>query len=306
MNMTIDDLIKIVQNSIDEVTSDQPFGFKVYNSLKMDNVKMDINKINGLARVISGSVEPISSLGQSLVVMAIEFIYPYERIDYVNDMLQATAQQFAGKIITNADIGEGLKGTTGVAITYPTQGNYANGTLGETARSTLYCYFDINERAVMSNTRKLEILKPATVDVNTVGVYYVINSQNEVEAKTLPTDYVLGAEYYEYEYVPIYKVVITRHRHSVTNAFKNNKELQTINTVQSIDISWAVPYIEGSVIEQIKDDALSGDNGAKEYYLKIDGKNFNSVIVSGDFTEEIIPGNVIMLKGLFVYKRRDR
>lgn len=547
--MKIENLIQIVQNLLDVNAVD--FEFKVYDSLKMDNVQLDVNKVNGLARITTGSIDPILNLGQSSATMVVEFIYPYERLEAVRETLLAVSQNSAGLVVPNNTLDASLTGSTGVIISYPTQGNYFNGTMGETARSRLICYFDINEKSVLSNDIKLAIqngyyeankdLKgkyfklvdgnyvevnlpedytantiyynqvnrlphgyeeleyiegtgtqyinseikgksgmeywikfiPTTATQNYTGligcgrlttaltlelfgnssykqVYWSYGSHTEhadnawtvgeslevrytfedgnqeldinnvvkslatqagtidnnddiyvmgcntsgstpssiklqeceiwdgvilvahylpckktsnghigvydlVEGKflenagtgtfvagritveevnstltsdqahiyytkagetytkvNLPTNYTANTIYYvpNWENIPYYKYIITRHRLSTTNKYNNNKEMQTVNDGQSIDFSLAVPSIKGSVINSIKNDMLTGDNIGKTFNFRVieeDGaeypKYFENMIASGDFSYEIVPGNVLLFKILFVYKR---
>lgn len=539
--MKIDYLIQKIQELIN--ASSTNFEFRVYDSLKMDKEKMDINKINGIARVVSGGFEPIASLGQGSVTISVEFIYPYERLEAVNETLQNVAQGSAGLVVQNSSFSEDLQGTTGIAITYPIQGNYYNGTMGETAKSRLVCYFDINEKAVLANDVKIEIqngyqennklLKgkyfvlengeykevelpkdykadtqyytfaenvtslpkeyreleyivmntprnisdPQYIDLgikanqdtsielefdvnsvsntqfmlgefdfnfrmynaqlgygygsngnnfyspdlqigqhitfkigkktyfngsliktfpdetfttdynifvgtweiqggggngnsaqmnvykcnvyqndvltkqlipcyriedNRVGMYDLLNNEffdNNSESNfgkgtgyyqelnatlkgryyvlengvyksfVLPTQYSANTIYYTYDFekVPYYKYVITRHRLSTTNKYENNPEMKTVNDGQSIDFSLAVPSIKGSVINQIKDDMLLGLNTQKGYAFRFTdesgAKLFEDMIASGDFSYEIVPGDTVIFKILFVYKR---
>lgn len=310
--MKTETLVKYVEDVINNTTTN--FTYKIYDSLKMDNVVMDVDKINGIARISSGVPDPISGLGQSSVSMVIEFIYPTSRIEAVKETLENVSMQTAGLVIDNfialgyeeIDVNENtigtyytrsgdvytqvtlptqyvagekyykkLSGTTGVSINYPVQGNYFNGTMGETAKSRLICYFDINERAVLSNMTKIEIM-----DSNG-------NWQN----------------------IPIFKHTITRHRLSTTNKYENQEEMRTINDGQSIDFSLAVPSIQGSVINQIKDDMLLGLNIDKEYTLRFTDesgpKEFDHMIASGDFSYEMVAGDTIVFKILFVYKKEE-
>lgn len=537
--------IEYLINKIEELinASSTNFEFRVYDSLKMDKEKMDINKINGIARVVSGGFEPIASLGQGSVTLSVEFIYPYERLEAVNETLQMVAQGSAGLVVANSSFSEELQGTTGIAITYPIQGNYYNGTMGETAKSRLVCYFDINEKAVLANNVKIEIqsgyqennkfLKgdylvvenfiprpvelPKDYQENTIyyeyaykdidglpsgyqGLEYIqmntprdldnmqyidlgfkgnqnhsiefkfkynvyeeydytmgslsfgigltpsnyfyynygndsygftltnqdimtiklgkecyyngnlvntfadttfqtsnnmiiggflysyidnnwvpdndrtaqinvyeckvyngttlikhlvpcVNNNGEVgmydlighvfmgnagsgefvkgykevnstlkgryyflengvyKSVVLPTKYSANTIYYTYDFekVPYYKYVITRHRLSTTNKYENNPEMKTVNDGQSIDFSLAVPSIKGSVINQIKDDMLLGLNTQKGYAFRFTdesgAKLFEDMIASGDFSYEIVPGDTVIFKILFVYKR---
>lgn len=438
--MKIEYLIQKIEDLVN--ASSTNFEFKVYDSLKMDNEKMDINKINGIARVTGGGFEPIASLGQGSVTISVEFIYPYERLEAVNETLQNVAQNSAGLVVQNSSLGADLQGTTGIAITYPIQGNYYNGTMGETAKSRLVCYFDINEKAVLANDVKIQIYdiyenNPDTFEDITQGEYYVeengeykkvllpneytdetiyylpeykiaidtsqgiyrydgtnyiyINFPNEYEpgedyywfdtefdiyrkiengnyytrseyqvegkyiytaveipydlqedmeyysiyrynqanvnvyvngiyfvkdnkgyftAVNLPKEWTKGTNYYNYALrnIPYYKQVITRHRLSTTNKYKNNPEMQTINDGQSLDISLAVPSISGSVMNKIKDDLLTGENINKPYTFRFvdesEAKIFENMIVSGDFSYEVVPGDTVIFKILFVYKRK--
>lgn len=310
--MKTETLVKYVEDFINRTSTN--FDYKIYDSLKMDNVVMDVDKINGIARISSGVPDPIKGLGQSSVSMVIEFIYPTSRIEAVKETLENVSMSAAGLVIDNfvalgyeeVDVDatttgvfytrsgdtytqvelplqyvEGttyykkLSGTTGVSINYPVQGNYFNGTMGETAKSRLICYFDINERAVLSNMVKIEIM-----DDNG-----------------------------DYQDIPIFKHTITRHRLSTTNKYENNEEMKTINDGQSIDLSLAVPSIQGSVINQIKDDMLLGLNTDKPYTLRFTDESgpkvFENMIASGDFSYEIVAGDTIVFKILFVYKKEE-
>lgn len=539
--MKIDYLIDKIEELIN--ASSTNFEFKVYDSLKMDGEKMDVNKINGIARVTGGGFEPIANLGQGSVTISVEFIYPYERLEAVNETLQNVAKGSAGLVVQNSSFDAELQGTTGIAITYPIQGNYYNGTMGETAKSRLVCYFDINEKAVLANDVKIEIIKgyedsnktlngeyfvenngvyakkelPQDYEENTkyyvyapnreglpseyreltyiaintpkdmanlqyidlgikanqdtdieikfdvnsvggtqfnfaidfgialdsealtysrgtsfnnqypnniavgqqitfklgketyfngeliktfededfetannlsigtwlsqnsqpngnvmsmniyhcniysggeiikqlipcyritdnrVGMYDLINGEfldnvassnfgkgQDIYAEAnstlsgkylmlengkyievlLPRDYTADTNYYAYvfEDIPYYKYVITRHRHSTTNKYENNKEMQTVNDGQSIDFSLAVPSIRGSVTNGIKNDMLTGDNTQKSYLFRFtdeDGeKLFYDMLPSGDFSYESVPGDTVIFKILFVYKRK--
>lgn len=537
--MKIDYLIQKIQELIN--ASSTNFEFRVYDSLKMDKEKMDINKINGIARVVSGGFEPIASLGQGSVTISVEFIYPYERLEAVNETLQNVAQGSAGLVVQNSSFSEDLQGTTGIAITYPIQGNYYNGTMGETAKSRLVCYFDINEKAVLANDVKIEIqngyqennkllkgnyllvenftprevklpenyeqnkiyyeyaykeidglpnnyqgleyiqmntprdldnmqyidlgfkgnqnhsielkfkynvydeyahtmgyfsfgiqltpanyfyytygssdnsygfpltnrdiitiklgkecyfngelvhtfedttfetlqnmiiggflyengvpynqataqmnvyeckvydgttlikhLVPCVNDNGEVGMYdligrvfmgndgsgefvkgyreinstlkgrYYVLENGVYKSVVLPSQYLANTIYYTYDFekVPYYKYVITRHRLSTTNKYENNTEMKTVNDGQSIDFSLAVPSIKGSVINEIKDDMLLGLNTQKSYVFRFTdesgAKIFEDMIASGDFSYEIVPGDTVIFKILFVYKR---
>lgn len=546
--MKIEYLIQKIENLIN--ASSTNFEFKVYDSLKMDNIKMDINKINGIARVVSGGFEPIANLGQGSVTISVEFIYPYERLEAVNETLQNVAQGSAGLVVSNSSFSAELQGTTGIAITYPIQGNYYNGTMGETAKSRLVCYFDINEKAVLANDVKIQIESNGYQENNKLlnGEYFILDN-NEYVAVKLPKDYQAETIYYQYrrnpvglpedfraleyieinnpldrnnkemfnldfspnenmnfeiefeplsivsplqpicgsfngygmdarlynnkllfgfgnslnneysepiqlgekyklslgkntyindvlikrfedyifteenfyvgaydipspnhspnvaqmkiyscklyndglivkdiipcyrisdneaglydiinqrfygnaslrgtrgvkkgtefyeevnyylqgkyyvyvnerltevnlpkdykpntiyytnnfEDVPYYKYVITRHRLSTTNKYENNTEMQTVNDGQSIDFSLAVPSIKDSTLNKIKDDMLLGKNTQKSYTFRfIDEsgqKIFYNMLPSGDFSYEIVPGDTIIFKILFVYKR---
>jgi hypothetical protein len=200
--MKIEYLIQKIEDLVN--ASSTNFEFKVYDSLKMDNEKMDINKINGIARVTGGGFEPIASLGQGSVTISVEFIYPYERLEAVNETLQNVAQSTAGLVVQNSSLGADLQGTTGIAITYPIQGNYYNGTMGETAKSRLICYFDINEKAVLANDVKIQFVSvyedyAETFDDMTQGEYYVKEGDNYKKV-ILPNDYKRDTEYYLPEY----------------------------------------------------------------------------------------------------------
>lgn len=194
--MKIDYLINKIEELIN--ASSTNFEFKIYDSLKMDNEKMDINKINGIARVTGGGFEPIANLGQGSVTISVEFIYPYERLDAVNETLQNVAKGSAGLVIENSIFSEELQGTTGIAITYPIQGNYYNGTMGETAKSRLVCYFDINEKAVLSNDIKIGIVT-GYEDANRElkGKYFILENDTYKEI-ILPKDYEENTQYYIY------------------------------------------------------------------------------------------------------------
>lgn len=310
--MKTETLVKYVEEFINSTSTN--FEYKIYDSLKMDNIIMDVNKINGIARISSGVPDPISGLGQSSVSMMIEFIYPTSRIEAVKETLENVSMSAAGLVIDNfavlgyeeVDVDENttgtfytyngsnytevelplgyepgakyykkLSGTTGVSINYPVQGNYFNGTMGETAKSRLICYFDINEKAVLSNMTKIEIMD----------------------------------ENGQYQNIPIFKHTITRHRLSTTNKYENNEEMKTINDGQSIDLSLAVPSIKDSIINQIKDDMLLGLNVDKTYTLRFTDESgpkvFENMIASGDFSYEIVAGDTIVFKILFVYKKEE-
>jgi hypothetical protein len=204
--MKIEYLIQKIEDLVN--ASSTNFEFKVYDSLKMDKEKMDINKINGIARVTGGGFEPIASLGQGSVTISVEFIYPYERLEAVNETLQNVAQNSAGLVVQNSSLGADLQGTTGIAVTYPIQGNYYNGTMGETAKSRLICYFDINEKAVLANDVRIQFISPnenyiETFDDMTQGEYYV-EEDGEYKKVILPNDYKDNTIYY----LPNYSVAI--------------------------------------------------------------------------------------------------
>lgn len=195
--MKIDYLINKIEELIN--ASSTNFEFKIYDSLKMDNEKMDINKINGIARVTGGGFEPIANLGQGSVTISVEFIYPYERLDAVNETLQNVAKGSAGLVVENSIFSEELQGTTGIAITYPIQGNYYNGTMGETAKSRLVCYFDINEKAVLSNDVKIGIVNGyEEANKELKGEYFILENSTYKEV-TLPKDYEENTQYYIYK-----------------------------------------------------------------------------------------------------------
>ena len=84
--------------------------------------------------------------------------------------------------------------------------------------------------------------------------------------------------------------------------------MQTINDGQSIDFSLAVPSIKGSVINEIKDDMLLGLNTQKSYVFRFKDESrailFENMIASGDFSYEVVPGDTVIFKILFVYKRK--
>lgn len=194
--MKIDYLINKIEELIN--ASSTNFEFKIYDSLKMDNEKMDINKINGIARVTGGGFEPIANLGQGSVTISVEFIYPYERLDAVNETLQNVAKGSAGLVVENSIFSEELQGTTGIAITYPIQGNYYNGTMGETAKSRLVCYFDINEKAVLSNDVKIGIVNGyEEANRELKGEYFILENSTYKEV-VLPKDYEENTQYYTY------------------------------------------------------------------------------------------------------------
>lgn len=204
--MKIEYLIQKIEDMFNVATTN--FEYKIYDSLKMDNEELDVNKINGLARIVSGSVEPIQNLGQANLTLSIEFIYPYERIDAVNETCRNVAAMSAGLVIDNSSLNAELNGTTGIAISYPVQGNYYNGTVGESAKSRIICYFDINEKAVLSNKVKYYITNTfSTVDIDrlfTIGTYYKLENGQYISVQ-LPQDYDFdyGNNYYErydYEY----------------------------------------------------------------------------------------------------------
>lgn len=220
--MKSENLIQYIENTLN--TASTNFKYKIYDSLKMDNVVMDVNKINGIARIVSGSFEPIKGVGISAVTMAVEFIYPYERLSAVKETFELVAKNSAGVVIDNSTLEQGLTGTTGVLINYPIQGNYYNGTMGETAKSRLMCYFDINEKAVLANQVKIGILKtPTGLENVTSGRYYEKLDPATIlavgyEAKTLPNAYDATKEWYNkvgYSYgytlpnlIPIEKVAV--------------------------------------------------------------------------------------------------
>ena len=58
----------------------------------------------------------------------------------------------------------------------------------------------------------------------------------------------------------------------------------------------------------IKNDMLLGLNTQKTYMFKFSdesgGKLFKNMIASGDFSYEVVPGDTIIFKILFVYKRK--
>ena len=148
-----------------------------------------------------------------------------------------------------------------------------------------------------------------SVDVYAVGEYFIKDKDGNYKSVILPRDWAKDTEYYSasYETIPYYKQVITRHRLSTTNKYENNSEMQTVNDGQSIDISLAVPSIRGSVINKIKDDMLKGLNIDKTYILRyVDESDvviFDKMMPSGDFTNELVPGDTVIFKILFVYKR---
>ena len=215
-------LIKYIEDTLNTVSTN--FQYKIYDSLKMDNDAMDVNKINGIARIVSGSFEPIQGVGISAVTMAVEFIYPYERLEAVKETFELVAKNSAGVVVDNSTFESTLIGTTGITINYPIQGNYYNGTMGETAKSRLMCYFDINEKAVLANQVKLGFLKaPVGLENVTSGRYYEKLDPVTVlavgyEAKTLPNAYDATKEWYNkvgysYKYelpslIPIEKVAV--------------------------------------------------------------------------------------------------
>jgi hypothetical protein len=84
--------------------------------------------------------------------------------------------------------------------------------------------------------------------------------------------------------------------------------MQTVNDGQSIDFSLAIPSVKGSVINEIKDDMLLGINTQKSYIFKFTDENgeklFKNMIASGDFSYEVVPGDTVIFKILFVYKRK--
>lgn len=191
--MKIEYLIQKIEDMFN--ASSTNFEYKIYDSLKMDNVELDVNKINGLARIVSGSVEPIQNLGQASVTLSVEFIYPYERIDAVNETCRNVAAASAGLVIDNSSLDADLTGTTGIAISYPIQGNYYNGTMGESAKSRIVGYFDINELAVLSNNVKLYISNTfGEININnyfTIGTYYWLHNGEYIEVQ-MPQDYDIG------------------------------------------------------------------------------------------------------------------
>ena len=230
--MKIEYLIQKIEELVN--ASSTNFEFKVYDSLKMDNQKMDINKINGIARVTAGGFEPIASLGQGSVTISVEFIYPYERLEAVNETLQSVAQNSAGLVVKNSSFSPDLIGTTGIAITYPIQGNYYNGTMGETAKSRLICYFDINEKAVLANDVKIEICgsyKPDDISFMTTGTYYkkVNNSFYPVH---LPNDYNVND-------LPYYQI------NSYDKAFDTDGGIFIKYNDNYMSIQWPQDYVPG-------------------------------------------------------------
>ena len=68
-----------------------------------------------------------------------------------------------------------------------------------------------------------------------------------------------------------------------------------------------VPSVKGSVINQIKDDMLLGLNTQKGYVFRFTDESgeklFEDMVASGDFSYEIVPGDTVIFKILFVYKR---
>jgi hypothetical protein len=70
----------------------------------------------------------------------------------------------------------------------------------------------------------------------------------------------------------------------------------------------AVPSISGSIMNQIKDDLLMGRNIDKPYTFRFvdesEEKIFENMIASGDFSYEVVPGDTVIFKILFVYKRK--
>ena len=220
--MKIEYLIQKIEELVN--ASSTNFEFKVYDSLKMDKEKMDINKINGIARVTGGGFEPIASLGQGSVTISVEFIYPYERLEAVNETLQSVAQNSAGLVVQNSSLDADLQGTTGIAITYPIQGNYYNGTMGETAKSRLICYFDINEKAVLSNDVKIGIHKGFEENNKILkGEYYILKS-GEYQKVDLPKDYQDNTQYY----------IVKRNFEGMPNEYQPLQYI-TMNTPKDID-----------------------------------------------------------------------
>jgi hypothetical protein len=162
MLVGVDNLITIVEGLLNDNSS--TFNFKVYNALKTDRESYDVDKINGLAEVVSGGYEPISGLEQSSTQILVRFNYPVERKTEVLSVLQKVSQASAGYVVQNSTINENLSGTTVLKIDYPIQGTFDNDTLGETITSTIICYFVINQKIVIGNEVKIYINN---------GFYYV-------------------------------------------------------------------------------------------------------------------------------------
>ena len=270
-------LIKYIEDTINAVSTN--FQYKIYDSLKMDNVVMDINKINGIARIVSGSFEPIQGVGISAVTMAVEFIYPYERLEAVKETFEMVAKNSAGVVVDNSTFESTLIGTTGITINYPIQGNYYNGTMGETAKSRLMCYFDINEKAVLANQVKIGFLKaPTGLENVTSGRYYEKLDPVTVlavgyETKTLPNEYDATKEWYNkvgysYKYdlpslIPIEKVAVPYYFEFDPNATGGNVYYRT-----DTDITY----------KQVQTNSESSG----VYYVK-NGDNYDRKILPGEY-----------------------
>jgi hypothetical protein len=169
--------------------------------------------------------------------------------------------------------------------------------------------YDLVRREFFGNAGSGEFIKGyREINSTLVSKYYVLDG-GKYKQVSLPTQYTPNTQYYVYDFekVPFYKYVITRHRLSTTNKYENNPEMQTVNDGQSIDFSLAVPSIKGSVINQIKDDMLLGANIQKGYAFRFTDESgpkvFENMVASGDFSYDVVPGDTVIFKILFVYKR---
>ena len=295
-------LIKYIEDTINAVSTN--FQYKIYDSLKMDNVVMDVNKINGIARIVSGSFEPIQGVGISAVTMAVEFIYPYERLEAVKETFELVAKNSAGVVVDNSTFESTLTGTTGITINYPIQGNYFNGTMGETAKSRLVCYFDINEKAVLANQVKIGFLKaPTGLENVTSGRYYEKLDPVTVlgigyEAKTLPNEYDSTKEWYNkvgysYNYalpslIPIEKVAVPYLFEFDPNATGSNVYYRTdtnitYKQVQANSESSGVYFVKNG--DDYERKILPGDyDSSATYYVQYAGSSSFSYSPKDDYS----------------------
>ena len=130
-------LIKMVQAQIDAV--DTTKSFVIYQDLSMDYEKRNNSKINGVAKVVSGSFESIPGLYESTANMSIQFQCPVEKKSFVTETLAAVAKNVAGVVLDSTKFGDDLKGVTSLSVIFPQGQNYKIGTTGE-----IYSYYTLS------------------------------------------------------------------------------------------------------------------------------------------------------------------
>lgn len=269
------DLIKIIQEQLDSLTSNNPIKFKIYDTFSEEDEIKDINKVNGSSKITAGSFDNVPKLNKSEVTTKIVFNYPVERFKYVSDILESLAKNSVGLIISNQDINPQEFGYTEVFIHYDIKSSPESTTLGKTISSTILCFFTINDKNVLSNQCKAEIL-------NDEG---------------------------EYEEILFNVLDINVNRETDSDNYANSKEKESFNKSQFLSLDFSLPSVRGSMINKIKNDIINLNNLNKAYTIKYTdelGEHiYENMIATGQFKLRNQRGADVGFNISFVKKRGE-